>query len=273
MHPVIKNILARKNLSVPVNDSRKICLVLFGGIMISVRGAGALTELDNLGLTYAFDEIYSMSSGFINASYFLSGQMPLGTRAYYEDFSGLKFLNPFRFWKFANIEYLMKVIQKIKPLNIKKILENKTELFTMVNNNSTKENYEFLEVHKFSPDEYWNLLRACSSLKYIAGGATQIGVNAYNDVYYDNALEDFLTHILKTDATDILIIYNYPWQQEHIHGKFSQLDQKRIFEICPSSDSKKNMWLQKARRFEIRAKILKLNAEKMVEEIRKIFTS
>lgn len=119
-HSVIKNILARKNFSVPINDGKKICLVLFGGIMISVRGAGALTELEKLGLAHTFDEIYSMSSGFLNASYFLADQMSLGTRAYYENFSGLKFLNPFRFWKLANIDYLMKVIRKIKPLNTKK---------------------------------------------------------------------------------------------------------------------------------------------------------
>jgi predicted patatin/cPLA2 family phospholipase len=272
MHTVIKNILARKNLDVPVNDGRKITLVLFGGIMISVRGAGALTELDRLGLTHAFDEIYSMSSGFINASYFLADQMTIGTRAYYEDLSGLKFINPFRFWKFANIRYLMKVVQEIKPLNIKKILESKSKLYTMVTNNSKKENYEFLEVHKFSIEQYWDLLKACSSLKYLAGGSTQIGIDMYNDVYYDEALCDFLTHILATDATDILIIYNYPWQQTHIHERFPNLDKNRIFEICTSRDSKKPTWLQKLGRFETRPGILKSNAEEMTKVVRKIFS-
>ena len=138
MHPVIKNILARKNLSVPVNDNRKITLVLFGGIMISVRGAGALMELDQLGLTHCFDEIYSMSSGFINASYFLADQMPIGARAYYEDFSGLKFLNPLRFWKFADIKYLMQSDSKNQAISIRKILQSKTKLYTMVTNNSKK---------------------------------------------------------------------------------------------------------------------------------------
>ncbi len=249
MHPVIKNILARKNLSVPVNDGRKICLVLFGGIMISVRGAGALTELDKLGLTHSFDEIYSMSSGFINASYFLADQMPIGTRAYYEDLSGLKFINPFRFWKFADIKYLMQVIQKIKPLDIGKILQSKTKLYTMVTNDSKNAKSEFLEVHQFSTEQYWDLLKACSSLKYLAGGSTQIGIDMYNDVYYDNALCDFITHILATDATDILIIYNYPWQQKHIHEQFGDLDKNRIFEICTSKRFKKTNLAAKIKPF------------------------
>ena len=91
----------------------------------------------------------------------------------------------------------------------------------------------------------------------------------FND---DNALCDFITHILATDATDILIIYNYPGQQKHIHEQFGDLDKNRIFEICTSKDSKKPTWLQKLSRFEIRPKTLKSNAEEMAEMIRKIFT-
>lgn len=138
-------------------------------------------------------------------------------------------------------------------------------------NSSKNDKPEFLEVHQFSSEEYFSLIRACSSLKFIAGDSTQIRVDAYKDIYYDNALCDFLTHILATEATDILIIYNYPWQQIHIHEKFKNFDHERIFEICLLNDQEKQTWLQKLRRFEIRPKILKSNAEDMAKLVRKIF--
>jgi len=128
MQPVIEHLLARKNKQVPVEDGRKIALVLFGGIMVGVRGMGALVALEELGLAHSFDYIYTMSSGFINASYFLSGQMTLGAAAYYQELSGKKFLNLLRFWNIADINYLMGVIKTKKPLNVDAVLSSKTKL-------------------------------------------------------------------------------------------------------------------------------------------------
>ena len=59
-HPVIKHLLARKNKKVPVKDGRKIVLVLCGGAMAGIRGAGFLIALKELGLDNAFDEIYAL---------------------------------------------------------------------------------------------------------------------------------------------------------------------------------------------------------------------
>ena len=62
--------------------------------MLGVRGAAALQALEEAGLSRAFDEIYTMSSGFLNASYFLSGQITEGLAAYSTDFAGDRFLDP-----------------------------------------------------------------------------------------------------------------------------------------------------------------------------------
>ena len=50
MHSVIEHILARKDKAVPVNDGRKIALVLYGGLMTGVCGAGALQAFKEMGL-------------------------------------------------------------------------------------------------------------------------------------------------------------------------------------------------------------------------------
>src|SRR5580693_5441808 len=108
MHPVFDHIRARRGATRDAtgsfNDGRKIALVLYGGIMLGVRGAGALRAFEETGLGNAFDEIYTMSSGFLNGLYFLSGQIADGLAVYSDEFSGKRFLNPRRFWKVADTD-------------------------------------------------------------------------------------------------------------------------------------------------------------------------
>jgi len=92
MHPVLQHILARRGQSVPVNDGRKITLVLYGGGMSGVAGAGAMIALQDLGFAHAFDAIYTYSAGFPNASYLLGDETRLGTSIYYEDLSRGQFI-------------------------------------------------------------------------------------------------------------------------------------------------------------------------------------
>ncbi len=50
MHSVIRALSNRRGKCVPVNDGRKISLVLCGGLMTGVRSAGAMIALEELGL-------------------------------------------------------------------------------------------------------------------------------------------------------------------------------------------------------------------------------
>ena len=68
LHPVTKSILQRRGQSAPFRDEKKIGLVLFGGAMLGVGGGGAVSALEDLGLSEAFDEIYVVSAGLPNAS-------------------------------------------------------------------------------------------------------------------------------------------------------------------------------------------------------------
>jgi predicted patatin/cPLA2 family phospholipase len=273
LHPVVKQLLARKNQNVPVNDGKRITLVLFGGIMVGVRGAGALVALEELGLTNAFNEIYAMSSGFGNASYFLAGQMPLGATIYYDDMAGRRFLNLLRFWKIADIDYLMKTMKNTKPLKVKDILSRNTKLYTMMHNASLAGKFEYLEVHNFKEDEYFDILKASSSLKYVAGGKVKIGNNYYQDIFTDGALAKFFNKILSTDATDILVLYNYPWQQRYIQSKFKDIDQNRVCEICLSENSGSLEYLEKLTRFQTKSSKLKQECQKAGDKVKHIFGS
>lgn len=272
MHSVIANILNRKDRGAPWVDGRHIALVLFGGVMVGARGAGALVALQEVGLTNAFDEIYTMSSGFINGSSFLSKQAREAAAFYYQELSGRKFLNPFRIWKVADIDYVLRVIEK-KSLDVKTILQNETRLYCMLVNTSKEGRYEYLEVHNFNERDYHALLKASFSLRALAGGIVQIGEDMYRDIIKDDAITCFFEHILESEATDMLVIYNYPWQRNHIHKKFSHLNNGRIFEVSPAVNSRWVGFLEKFARFDTRSSILKRECQVFGDETKKIFGS
>lgn len=253
MHPVIENIRARRGKKAPFDDGRKITLVLYGGIMLGARGAGALRGLEELGLGNAFDSIYTMSSGFLNGSYFLSGQIAEAVAMYPEEFSGKKFLNRKRFWKVADTDYLMRVLSEKRPLNVNAALANPTKLYAMMIN-ADKGTQEYLEVHDYPPEEYFNMVRASASLPFVGKGTTKIGGVRYRDIFRDGNLSDMMNQVLGTDATDIFVLYNYPWQKEYVSKKTELTRQNlRAFEFCPCPEPMS--------RFETSAERLRRTAE------------
>jgi predicted patatin/cPLA2 family phospholipase len=272
MHPVISNLLARQNKKVPVGDGRNLALVLFGGTMVGVRGAGALVALQELGLTGAFDQIYTMSSGFSNGTSFLAGQAHLTAAIYYQKLSGSRFLNFFRFWKIADVEYLLRVVRET-AFDVEKILESRTKLYNMLVNVSKNGRHEHLEVHDYGAKEFFDLLRASLSVKYIAGGSVKIGDNVYHDSITGKAVTDFFSHVLSGGATDILVIYNYAWQRDHVRKNFPRLDAGRVYEICPDAGTARGGFLQKLSRFETRARVLKEHCRLSGNETKRIFGS
>ncbi len=269
---VVEHLLARKNKSVPIGDGRKISLVLFGGVMVGVRGAGALVALEELGLSRAFDEIYTMSSGFINASAFLGGQIKKAAETYYKKLSGRKFLNFFRLWKIADMEYLLKVVDEEK-LDFKTILQGKTKLQNMFINLSKDGRTEYLEVHDFREAEYRSLLEASLCLKYIAGGKIKIRGSYYRDIVADRAVADFFEHVLNSGATDVLVIYNYSWQTDYIRENFSKLDNQKVCEVSPDFDTIKSEFWQKMERFETRSAVLKNDCQMFAGQVKNLFGS
>lgn len=232
MHPVLEHILARKGKSVPVNDGRKIALVLFGGIMSGVRGCGATIALHELGLDRAFDEVHTYSGGFPNASYFLANQARVSASVYYEELCKRKFINFFRLWKIADIDFLIRTFQTgNKQLDVQSILQNPTKLFvTMLNSDSRR--WERLEVHEVHENEYFNALRASISMPYIGQGPIRVHGSRYEDVgMSDDFVNYFLTQILDSDLTDILIVYCRADQREKDIPPSS-----RVCEIVPPKE-------------------------------------
>lgn len=116
-------------------DGRKLALVLEGGAMRAAGPAGGAVALGHLGLTEVFDEVYATSAGVMNAGYFLSGEADMGITIYFEDLTTGRFINPLRFWKMADVDYVIdEVAVRKKPLDVQRILNSPTRLYVTVMN-------------------------------------------------------------------------------------------------------------------------------------------
>lgn len=265
MHPVLKNLLARQGRKIPLKDkdNRKIVLVLFGGLMSGVRGCAATIALQELGLSFAFDEIYVISAGFMNASYFLSGQPRLGASIYFEANSIKKFINFWRFWKIVDIDYMINIMKTSKKLNIKNILAHSTKLYVRLMDVTTK-GIVYLEAQQMSQRNYMHLMEAATSLAFFHPGSTKIGGKNYVDPdFRRHQLSDHMSKVLSSGPTDILVVHNNLGQYKSLK-KSLNLSKNMVYQIYPNSNWRLN-------RFETKTEKLMEAAEQMGGMVKKVF--
>ncbi len=231
---VVSHLLARRNQRVPANDGRTINLLLFGGLMTCVQSAGAMTAFLDLGLEHAFDNIYTASAGFANASYLLSGNGYAGISIYFEDLPHRKFLKLLRFWRIVDIDFLISIMQHEKPLNIPHILDSRTKIWVRLYEIQSGTS-EYLEIHDY-PKEYWSLMRASMSIPYFCPGTTHIGDKQYKDGgFYDRDELEHYAHTLNQPCTDLVIIYNSFEQYQRV-TRNRQSVPPHVLEIYPGSN-------------------------------------
>jgi hypothetical protein len=265
MHPVVEHLLSRRGKSVPIDDGRKIALVHFGGVMTGVRGAGALTALQELKLTHTFDSIYGTSAGFANACYFLSGDMKVGASTYYEDLCSKEFLNLERVWDVVNIDYLLEVLRSKKPIDYSLVAESKTKLHARLwNTLENKTSYKL--VNGMTPAGIESVVHAAVSLPYLNPGSIEIEGAEYKDAgYRDIEAKAVLNDILDSDATDILVIYNYYESYEFLR-EAGLVDTERIYQIVPYKE-------ERLSRVSTNPHELKKAAQNMGDMVKSIFGS
>jgi predicted patatin/cPLA2 family phospholipase len=136
----IKDRAARWRGGDNATNGRKLGLVVEGGAMRGVCSAGGVAALAYLGFTDLFDEVYATSAGAMNASYFLSGQTASGISVYFDNCATRLFINPLRFWRVIDIDYLFdRVVTVEKPLDVGRILASRTKFFVAVIDKRTGE--------------------------------------------------------------------------------------------------------------------------------------
>ena len=127
-HPVLEVIRARRRSGRPVGehgDGHKLGLTIEGGGMRGAVSAAMLTALDDLGLRSVFDVVYGVSSGAVNAAYFLTGESWYPLTIYLDDLPTRRFVDFRRSLAgraILDLDYVFEhVLEKVKPLAYDKI--------------------------------------------------------------------------------------------------------------------------------------------------------
>lgn len=231
-----------------------------GGIMAGVQGCGALAALQSMGLTNVFDEIYTISAGFPNVSYFLAEQAETSISVYCENLSGRKFINPLKFWRVENVDYLLSVFEKSnRKLLYEKIAKCGTKLYVFVKNIDTGDT-NCIQIPRSDRKRFFSLLRAAVSVPFLSPRPIRIGKFRYQDVImnFEKQRQILFNKVAALNPTDLLAIYNYPVTHT------MEMENVNVLEIAPQKD-----WLDSPYRTD--TKILKLAAENMRTLTKSIF--
>jgi predicted patatin/cPLA2 family phospholipase len=131
---LMTNRIKEKLLLLNAGDSQhsKIRLVVLacGGGLRGAFGGGVLAGLTQLGLREAFDVAVGVSAGAANLAYFLSGQTAVGMSIYIEEMVSPRFINPMRFWKIADVDFIERVIRASpKKLDVDAVRRSRSEFY------------------------------------------------------------------------------------------------------------------------------------------------
>lgn len=184
----------------------KTALVLQGGGMRGVFGAGVCSALQEIGYTEGFDQVYGVSSGALNEAYFLSGQAAYGATIYYQDINNKNFINLWRFRKIVDIDFLVNVIANVKPLNVKTLRSSSTLLNIVLTQVSTGKAVIF--TNKCGNTDILSILKASAAMPF----AYDVPVTIEGVGYLDGGTPCPIPVVEAIDGgcTDILVVLTRP---------------------------------------------------------------
>jgi predicted patatin/cPLA2 family phospholipase len=157
-----------------------IGLVVQGGGMRGVYSMGALAALEEMGFGQCFDHVAGSSAGALNGAYFITGQASYGVETYIHYLTQRRFVNPFRFRKMVDIDFLVDHIGKqARPLQIHKLRSASTLLhisLTACADGQTR------YVTNRTPNlDLWEALRASAAMPILYNKSVKVGDGLYVD--------------------------------------------------------------------------------------------
>jgi len=157
-----------------------IGLVVQGGGMRGVYSMGALAALAEMGFHQCFDHLAGSSAGALNGAYFITGQASYGVETYIHYLSKKSFVNPFRFKKMVDIDYLVDHIgKKARPLHLAKLRSAHTTLHISLTESSHAHTHY---VTNRTPNiDIWEAFRATAAMPLLYNKSVKVGDGLYVD--------------------------------------------------------------------------------------------
>lgn len=198
------------------HDHIKPLLIIDGGLMKGVYGAGAVLAFDELSYTECFSSVTGISSGAVEGAYLLSGNRAgwIGATLFYEECCTKTFRPRFDMRNVINTMFIERVLrgETGKSLDFDKIFSTKIPLYIGVSD------FETATPVLLKPTTQSDLLTAIRASISMPGAVSLPAI--LNGVrYVDGASTQphILGHICETlPATHILIITNQDKGTKHI---------------------------------------------------------
>lgn len=206
---VVQNLYRKRDLLLrgdKAHEEIRTVLVVCGGMMRGVYGAGAVAALHRLGLADSFDVVVGISTGACVAGYFLAGeeQTILGTSLYYGEVA--RHFSGFLRWPIVDIDYVEQLLRhSSKKLDTAAVLNHRSQFFVGVTDWESGEGC-FLDVKRARPDAL-TAIKASFAMVEIYRRPVVVNENKFTDV--STAMQFPARKVLqKFEATDMLVIAN-----------------------------------------------------------------
>jgi predicted patatin/cPLA2 family phospholipase len=179
--------------------------VLAGANLATIFNAGALSSFSLLGMSQIIDDIVAVSAAAANAAYFLTGRTDPGPSIYYRRLMNRHFINPWRPWKFIDLDYLERIYEE--TLDVDAVMKSRCRLHVVV---TTAEGEKFLLNTKDPGVRLISAIKATSAMPILYNRPVEVaGRLCFDGVGSDclpvrEAMERFT-------PKNLLIVTNHPW--------------------------------------------------------------
>jgi predicted patatin/cPLA2 family phospholipase len=207
--PLIKNLLRKKELLAegnPDHERIRTALLVMGGGMRGVYGAGVVTGLEKAGFHDVFDLTAGVSAGAADIAYFLAGQAEYGTPIYYEQLANKTFINFARLNKIMDIDYVDHICRFVKPLDQERIRQSRSAFYIGVTNARTGKG-EMIDA-KTEGVDIVDLMRASAAVPIVYNKSVSVNGVEYCDGQIGHGIP--LDFVLDSACTDVLLVLNSP---------------------------------------------------------------
>lgn len=209
----------------PLEDGRKVGLIVEGGAMRGVISCAALLGLEELGMKDVLDEVYAASAGAVNAAYFLAGQAAYATTIYYQDVNNTRFIRRMWHWQVVNIDQIFdSIVAGEKPLRVDNVLASRSQLHIALADACTGE--AFLVHAQSSPTPLLTLLKATTAMPLLYNGLVSVDGRECFDGGLINPLP--ILDAIEAGCTDLLVLLTRP---ESFRETLPTMLEQRLFEM------------------------------------------
>lgn len=188
----------------------KTAWIFPGGSARAVYTAGALSAVCDMNLSKP-DMIIASSGSAPTSVCYLTHQYEIIPKVWLESLSTKKFVNPWRFWKIVNIDYLIDIVLKqSNPLDMSKLAHSDITLYIPLTDSKTGKIEYISNKTQF---DMWEVLRASISVPIFTNLFSVMG-NLVGDKFYSDSspAARFQLHVQKAiidGATKVIVFDNW----------------------------------------------------------------